>query len=126
MGCVIWFITLCRASPAWRRCDALQAFSRSEGDRMHTLSYLSMQITGSKGERDGMGRTTLNLDTRLVAEAKQALGARSQTEAIHMALAHVVRQQRLDALAGRTFPDLTPDLLARLRGRTEADAARPE
>ena len=43
-----------------------------------------------------------------------------------MALAHVVRQQRLDALAGRTFPDLTPDLLARLRGRTAGGAPRPE
>lgn len=69
-----------------------------------------------------MGRTTLNLDAKLVAEAKEALGARSQTEAIHMALAHVVRQQRLDALADRTFPDLTPDLLARLRGRAAAES----
>ncbi len=73
-----------------------------------------------------MGRTTLNLDTKLVAEAKEALGARSQTEAIHMALAHVVRQQRLDALAGRAFPDLTPDLLARLRGRAAGEARRSE
>ena len=73
-----------------------------------------------------MRRTTLNLDSGLVAEAQEALGARSQTEAIRMALAHVVRQQRLDALAGRTFPDLTTDLLARLRARAAGEAARPE
>ncbi len=85
-----------------------------------------MQIWLSEERRDGMGRTTLNLDTRLVAEAKEALGARSQTEAIHMALARVVQQQRLEALAGRTFPDLTPDLLARLRGRVAGGPRRPE
>ena len=71
-----------------------------------------------------MGRTTLNLDIQLIAEAKQALGARSQTETIHMALAHVVQQKRLDALADRTFADLTPDLLARLRGRVADKTAR--
>lgn len=72
-----------------------------------------------------MGRTTLNLDTELAAEAKEALGARTITETIHLALAQVVRQRRLDSLAEQRFPDLTPELLDRLRGRTPAEDPPP-
>ena len=65
-----------------------------------------------------MARTTLNLDHELAAEAREALGAKSVTEAIHIALGKVVRQHRLEGLADQTFPELTPAMLDRLRGRT--------
>ena len=73
-----------------------------------------------------MARTTLNLDADLVADARRVLGAKSVTETIHLALGHVIRQQRLDSLAKRDFSALTPEMLDRLRGRgDEALALAP-
>ena len=70
-----------------------------------------------------MRRTTVILDEALVAEAREALGARTTTETIHLALARVVRDQRLRDLAGQRFPDLTPAMIGQLRGK--ASTAMP-
>ena len=64
-----------------------------------------------------MTRTTLNLDADLAADAKRVLGAKSVTETIHLALGHVIRQERLDRLAERDVSSLTPEMLDRLRHR---------
>ena len=60
-------------------------------------------------------RTSINLDVDLVDEAKAVLGTSEVTETIHLALAEIVRMQRLRRLASRDFPDLTPATLAELR-----------
>jgi Arc/MetJ family transcription regulator len=60
-------------------------------------------------------RTSLNLDVDLVAEAREALGTTGTTATIHRALEEVVRRRKLEALAARTFEDLTPEALAELR-----------
>jgi Arc/MetJ family transcription regulator len=60
-------------------------------------------------------RTSINLDVDLVGQAKAVLGTSEVTETIHMALAEIVRMQRLRRLASRDFPDLTPAALAQLR-----------
>ena len=65
-----------------------------------------------------MRRTTLILDEMLIAEARAALNAKTATETIHLALARVVRDQRLRDLSGQTFPDLSPGMIDQLRGRT--------
>jgi Arc/MetJ family transcription regulator len=64
-------------------------------------------------------RTSLNLDLDLVADARSVLNTRGTTDTIHRALEDVVRRDRLQALAERTFEDLTPEALAKLR-RTRA------
>jgi hypothetical protein len=64
-------------------------------------------------------RTSLNLDLVLVAEARSVLHTRGTTDTIHRALEDVVRRDRLQALTERTFEDLTPEALAKLR-RTRA------
>jgi hypothetical protein len=60
-------------------------------------------------------RTSLNLELDLVAEARELLGTRGTTDTIHRALEDVVRRKRLEALAARTFEDLTPEALAEIR-----------
>lgn len=60
-------------------------------------------------------RITFNADADLLAAAQKALGARTATDAINQSLAHVVRRQALQRLAGYEFPDLTPEALAHLR-----------
>ena len=60
-------------------------------------------------------RTSLNLELDLVAEARQALGTHGTTDTIHRALEEVVRREKLRALTQRTFEDLTPEALAKLR-----------
>ena len=68
-------------------------------------------------------RTSLNLELELVEEARRVLGTRTTTETIHRALAETVRRARLERLADRDFPDLTPEALAKLRAwRTDAEA----
>ena len=49
-------------------------------------------------------RTTLNLDDRLIAELKRVSGARTKTEAIHVAAREFIRRraaERIEALAGK-------------------------
>jgi len=48
-------------------------------------------------------RTSINLDSGLVAEARAILGARGTTDTVNR------------ALAAETFEDLTPEALAELR-----------
>jgi Arc/MetJ family transcription regulator len=60
-------------------------------------------------------RTSLNLELELVAQAREVLGTRGTTDTIHRALEDVVRRERLQALAERTFEDLTPEALDELR-----------
>ncbi|MFI5245450.1 MAG: type II toxin-antitoxin system VapB family antitoxin [Gemmatimonadales bacterium] len=54
-------------------------------------------------------RKTLDLDQRLLDEARAALGARTETDAVHDALERVVQNRRfadgLRALAGRRLVD---------------------
>ena len=56
-------------------------------------------------------RTSLNLELELVAEARKVLGTKGTTDTIHRALEDVVRREKLRALAGETFDDLTPAAL---------------
>lgn len=42
--------------------------------------------------------TSIRLDTKLADEAKRALGAKSRTEAVHIALKEVVRLNRFKKL----------------------------
>jgi Arc/MetJ family transcription regulator len=60
-------------------------------------------------------RTSLNLDLDLVAQARQVLGTRGTTDTVHRALEEVIRREKLRALAGERFDDLTPEALAELR-----------
>jgi Arc/MetJ family transcription regulator len=60
-------------------------------------------------------RTSLNLQTDLVAEARAVLGTRTTTDTVHRALAEVVRREKLRQLAEERLDDLTPDALEELR-----------
>lgn len=60
-------------------------------------------------------RTSLNLELELVAQAREVLGTTGTTDTIHRALEDVVRRERLQALAERSFEDLTPEALDELR-----------
>ena len=48
-------------------------------------------------------RTSLNLDTSLVAEARDALGTSGTTETVHAALREAVRRQRIAWLLQHDF-----------------------
>ena len=64
-------------------------------------------------------RVTFNADAELLAEAQAALGTGCTTETLNTALAEVARRARLESLARRGFPDLTPEVLDEIRrGRT--------
>jgi Arc/MetJ family transcription regulator len=43
-------------------------------------------------------RTTMNLDDRLIKELMEVTGARSRTEAVHQAIAELVRRKKLEEL----------------------------
>jgi Arc/MetJ family transcription regulator len=55
-------------------------------------------------------RTTVNLDTELVGEAREILGARNTTDTVRQALREVVRREHLRRLSehkwGMTLEDL--------------------
>lgn len=59
-------------------------------------------------------RTTINLDTELVAQARDVLEAGSTTDTVHRALRDVVRRDRLRRLAARKW-DLTLEELKEMR-----------
>lgn len=59
--------------------------------------------------------TTLNLDTDLLDQAREALGTKQTTETVHRALEEVVRIRRRAWLASHEFEDLTPEVLEHLR-----------
>jgi Arc/MetJ family transcription regulator len=52
---------------------------------------------------DMIKRTSLNLDTSLVDEARSVLGTNGTTETVHRALAEVVRHDKLRQLAAWEF-----------------------
>lgn len=60
-------------------------------------------------------RTSLNLDLDLVAQARDVLETRTNTETIHRALEEVVRQEGLRKLAEWDLGELTLEDLERLR-----------
>jgi Arc/MetJ family transcription regulator len=75
-------------------------------------------------------RTTVNLDTELVGEAREILGARNTTDTVHAALRDVVRRERLRRLSewdcgGMTLEDLKemrkPRILTREWGMKRED-----
>jgi Arc/MetJ family transcription regulator len=68
-------------------------------------------------DRTMVRRTSLNLDHDLVAQARELLRTRGTTDTVHRALEEVVRRERLRALAGERFEDLTPEALDKLRRR---------
>ena len=80
------------------------------------MSYLYACLGSKKAYDLGMvKRTSLNLELELVAEARKVLGTKGTTDTIHRALEDVVRRERLQSLAERTFEELTPEALAELR-----------
>jgi hypothetical protein len=60
-------------------------------------------------------RTSLNLQTDLVDEARAVLGTRTTTDTVHRALEEVVRRRKLDELAEWTFDHLEEGWLEELR-----------
>lgn len=58
-----------------------------------------------------MRRTTMNLPTDLLHEAAAAIGAKSNTEAVIVALQELVRVHRRIAILDLELPDLTPEHL---------------
>ena len=60
-------------------------------------------------------RTSLNLDTRLVSEAREVLGTVGTTDTVHRALEDVVLRERRRRAAALRFDDLTPEELEQLR-----------
>lgn len=65
-------------------------------------------------------RTTINLDTELVAQAREVLGAGNTTETVHSALRDVVRHDRLRRLSEWDLGGLTlEDLQEMRRSRTD-------
>jgi metal-responsive CopG/Arc/MetJ family transcriptional regulator len=65
-----------------------------------------------------MTRMTVTVDERLIEDARNALGARTKSEAIRQALEEVLRRRKLQRAlehAGRIELDLDPERLRRLR-----------
>ncbi len=56
-------------------------------------------------------RTTLNIDTDLLAKAGRSLGTAGATETIHAALQEAVNARRVQWLLEYEFPGLTPESL---------------
>lgn len=66
-------------------------------------------------EHTNIHRTSMNLDTGLVAEAREVLGTTGTTETIHRALSEVVLRARRKRAAALRFDDLTPEALEKVR-----------
>jgi Arc/MetJ family transcription regulator len=64
-------------------------------------------------------RTTINLDSELVAQAREALQAKNTTDTVHAALRAVVRRDRLRRLAERDWGMTLEDLEEMRRSRVE-------
>ena len=70
--------------------------------------------------------TTLNIDTDLLEQAREALGTKGSTETIHRALAEVVDHRKRLWLAQYAFPDLTPESLEEMRRARTLDSPDSE
>ncbi len=65
-------------------------------------------------------RTTINLDTDLVAEAREVLKTRNTTDTVHHALRDVVRRERLKRLGEWNLGGMTlEDVKEMRRSRSE-------
>jgi Arc/MetJ family transcription regulator len=65
-------------------------------------------------------RTTINLDSELVADAREVLKTRNTTDTVHDALREVVRRERLKRLGEWDLGGMTlEDLKEMRRSRTE-------
>jgi Arc/MetJ family transcription regulator len=65
-------------------------------------------------------RTTINLDSELVAEAREVLKTGNTTDTVHDALRDVVRRERLRRLTEWELEDLTLEGIKEMRrSRTE-------
>jgi Arc/MetJ family transcription regulator len=63
-------------------------------------------------------RTTVDIDSGLLAEAMRLCDVRTKKEAIHTSLVELVRRRRIEdlkAMAGTLDLDLDPEQLERLR-----------
>jgi Arc/MetJ family transcription regulator len=60
-------------------------------------------------------RTTINLDSELVAEAREVLHTRNTTDTVHDALRDVVRRERLQRLTEWELEGLTLDGIKEMR-----------
>jgi Arc/MetJ family transcription regulator len=60
-------------------------------------------------------RTTINLDSELVAQARELLKTANTTDTVHGALREVVHRERLLRLAQRDWGWLTPERLQAMR-----------
>jgi Arc/MetJ family transcription regulator len=63
----------------------------------------------------GVRRTTINLDSELVMQAREVLKTKNTTDTVHSALREVVRRERLRRLAQRDWQWLTPERLKAMR-----------
>jgi Arc/MetJ family transcription regulator len=64
-------------------------------------------------------RTTINLDSELVAQAREVLNTRNTTDTVHDALRAVIRRERLRRLAQRDWGMTLDDLQEMRRSRVE-------
>jgi Arc/MetJ family transcription regulator len=64
-------------------------------------------------------RTTINLDSELVAQAREVLKAKNTTDTVHDALREVIRRERLRRLAERDWDMSLEDLKELRRSRVE-------
>ncbi len=65
-----------------------------------------------------MAQTSVDVDESLLGQAKEALGATSDSEAVSLALKHVLRRRRLAEILehqGQIDLDLDQELLMELR-----------
>jgi Arc/MetJ family transcription regulator len=88
---------------------------------MHTICYDAPYDEDDDVQMTAR-RTTLNLDSELVSQAREVLGTTTSTDTVHAALRDVVRRQRLRELAAQDFSSLGLDGLEQLRRpRTAAE-----
>ena len=70
-------------------------------------------------------RTNMNVDMGLLARARRVLHTSNTTETVHAALEDVVRRSRLESLAARDLPDLTPEALDEMRAPRSTNSEHP-
>ncbi len=67
-----------------------------------------------------MHRTTMNLPADLLQEAEAAIGTKSHTEAVIVALQELVNLRRRIAILDLDIPDLTPEHLQAMEDSEDA------
>jgi Arc/MetJ family transcription regulator len=71
--------------------------------------------------KESVRRTSLNLDTALVQQARAVLGTAGTTDTVHRALEQVVLRERRRRAAALRFDDLTAGELEQLRRWQDED-----